>query len=196
MTGGKGKSNGKPKAGPLKYPRHQAQARMSFLFQAARYLSELPDAVKESASHGTEQKVKADISRNSSTKREVTDTKHPEASATEISDDTSLLKTYALPAYLANHMFSVGLKSHAKLDRDEKRRICKRCKCFLIEGKTSTTMVENKSRGSKKPWADVTVVCCIACGMQKRYPVGTKKPRQSMNSANQEGKVSELNETD
>jgi ribonuclease P protein subunit RPR2 len=145
-----------------------AQARISFLFQAAEYLSTQSESVEPATQR--EQTPEADHS-NEPTERDSANLK----SANEISGDLSVLRRHALPAYLASHMFVVRQKGQAKIDKDLKRRICKRCKCFLIEGKTSSTVVENKSRKSK-PWADVTVVSCLACGMQKRYPVGIKKP--------------------
>jgi ribonuclease P protein subunit RPR2 len=179
----KQKTKGKPKAGGPRNPHRAAQARISFLFQASQYLSAQSESVEESASH-TEQEVYAGISENLPPKRDTANLKHPR-STNDVGGDLSLLKRHALPAYLANHMFSVRLKCQVRIDQDLKRRICKRCKIVLIEGKTSTTVVENKSRKSKKPWADVTVVSCLACGMQKRYPVGIKKPR-SMESASEE----------
>jgi ribonuclease P protein subunit RPR2 len=158
-------------------PRNRtAQARISFLFQAAEYLS----ARSEPESPRV---AEANASGDSPTKH---NPKHRELPTAALNGDLSLLKRHALPAYLASHMFSVRQKGQGKIDKGLKRRICKRCNCLLIEGKTSSTVVENKSK-SKKPWADVTLVSCLACGMQKRYPVGVKKPSSmvSTTQANQ-----------
>ncbi|RYP05947.1 hypothetical protein DL765_009671 [Monosporascus sp. GIB2] len=57
-----------------------------------------------------------------------------------------------------------------------KHTICKYCDTLLVEGDTSTSFVENQSKGGKKPWADVLVVKCNTCGGLKRFPV--QAPRQ------------------
>ncbi|RYP86163.1 hypothetical protein DL769_000775 [Monosporascus sp. CRB-8-3] len=57
-----------------------------------------------------------------------------------------------------------------------KHTICKYCDTLLVEGHTSTSFVENQSKGGKKPWADVLVVKCNTCGGLKRFPV--QAPRQ------------------
>ncbi|KAF2666462.1 Rpr2-domain-containing protein [Microthyrium microscopicum] len=94
------------------------------------------------------------------------------------SDETSLKikNSYALSGYLSSHIITLQRKSNdVKLTREIKRTICKRCNTLLLPGKTSSSKVENKSRGGKKAWADVLVETCLLCGMEKRYPVGAKK---------------------
>lgn len=59
-----------------------------------------------------------------------------------------------------------------RLDPSIKRTICKRCDSLLVPGVSSTNRIENPSKGGKKPWADVLVVECNACGAVKRFPVG------------------------
>jgi ribonuclease P protein subunit RPR2 len=130
------------------------QARIAFLFHAAECLSAQVESVGDP-----------------SKKQDSADVKH----TNDIGGDPSMLHKHAVPAYLADQMFGVRQKGVGKVDKDLKRRICKRCKCFLIDGKTCSTAVENKSTKSS-PWADVKVVSCLACGMQRRYPVGVKKP--------------------
>lgn len=66
---------------------------------------------------------------------------------------------------------AISLKSLLRLDRQTKRSVCKRCDTMLIPGSTCWEVVENKSRGKKKPWADVRVVRCGFCGTPKRYPL-------------------------
>lgn len=58
------------------------------------------------------------------------------------------------------------------MDPSIKRTICKRCDSLLIPGVSATHEVENKSKNGNKPWADVLIVGCKACGALKRYPVG------------------------
>jgi len=44
-----------------------------------------------------------------------------------------------------------------------------------VPGKTSIIRLENKSKGGRKPWADVLVVECQRCGLERRYPVGQER---------------------
>ncbi|OJD35230.1 rnase p rpr2 rpp21 subunit domain-containing protein [Diplodia corticola] len=85
-----------------------------------------------------------------------------------------------LPFYYASHLHSVSMKSQIRLSQDVKNSVCKRCNAILIPGNTSSSKIENLSRGAKKPWADVLVVECNVCNAQKRYPVGAKRqPKKS-----------------
>ncbi|KLU83181.1 RNAse P Rpr2/Rpp21 subunit domain-containing protein [Magnaporthiopsis poae ATCC 64411] len=77
---------------------------------------------------------------------------------------------------LLSDLRSVSLKSQIRLSPDLKRTVCKFCDTLLIEGKSCTSVVENKSRGARKPWADVLVIKCGTCGRAKRFPVAA--PRQ------------------
>lgn len=73
------------------------------------------------------------------------------------------------------------MKSQIRLSQDVKHSICKRCSAILIPGSTSSSKVENLSRGGKKPWADVLVIECNVCSAQKRFPVGAKRqPRKNL----------------
>ena len=67
------------------------------------------------------------------------------------------------------------MKSQIRLSPAIKRSLCKRCDALLVSGSDSTSRLENKSRGGKKPWADVLVVTCNSCGTVKRFPVGAKR---------------------
>jgi len=59
-----------------------------------------------------------------------------------------------------------------------KALLCKRCDVLLVPGSTSSVTVENASRGGKKPWAEVEVVRCLACGAEKRFPVGATRQKR------------------
>ena len=73
----------------------------------------------------------------------------------------------------------VSLKTMMRLSPDMKRTICKFCDTLLVEGRTSSSTVENKSKGGRKPWADVLVVKCTTCGGEKRFPVSARRqPRK------------------
>ena len=80
----------------------------------------------------------------------------------------------ALSRQMIEDLRSVSLKCQERLAPNVKHSICKRCNSLLVAGSTSTNHLENKSRGGRKPWADVLVVTCRTCGIQKRFPVGSK----------------------
>lgn len=77
--------------------------------------------------------------------------------------------------YLVSTIKAAALKAQIRLSPEIKRSLCRFCDSFLIEGDTCTSIVENNSKGGKKPWADVLVIKCKACGGVKRFPV---QPRQ------------------
>ncbi|KAI0542741.1 RNAse P Rpr2/Rpp21/SNM1 subunit domain-containing protein [Xylaria digitata] len=77
---------------------------------------------------------------------------------------------------LLTDLRATSLKSQIRLSPAIKHTICKFCDTLLIEGETSTSVIENKSKNGKKPWADVLVVKCNTCDGVKRFPV--QAPRQ------------------
>ena len=76
---------------------------------------------------------------------------------------------------LVVHLRAISLKSQIRLSPAMKHTICKRCDALLIPGSTSTSYMENNSRGGRKPWADVLVTTCAGCGTAKRFPMGAKR---------------------
>lgn len=84
-------------------------------------------------------------------------------------------KAYGPSRHLISQLRSVSLKGQIRLSPTMKHSICKRCDALLVPGRTSSTHIENKSRGGKKPWADVLVVTCHACSAVKRFPVEAKR---------------------
>ena len=89
-------------------------------------------------------------------------------------------KDIGISRRLLSHLRGVSLKGQIRLAPAMKHSICKGCDALLVTGSTSTSRVENKSRNGRKPWADVLVINCSACGTPKRYPLNTK--RQSKKS--------------
>lgn len=79
---------------------------------------------------------------------------------------------------LASHLRAVSLKGQARLSSDMKRAICKSCNAVMIPGQTSTHVLENTSKGGKKPWADVMVIQCSVCCTTKRFPVGATRQQR------------------
>lgn len=83
-----------------------------------------------------------------------------------------------LPLQLTTHMSIIAQKAQIRLSKDLKHSICKICNSPLLEGQTCTRTTENLSKGGRKPWADVLVVKCLACGACKRFPVGARKQKR------------------
>jgi len=83
-----------------------------------------------------------------------------------------------LPLQLNAHLRSVAQKAQIRLAQDLKHAICKICSSPLIEGETCLRSTENLSKGGRKPWADVLVLKCCACGACKRFPIGAKKQKR------------------
>lgn len=84
---------------------------------------------------------------------------------------------------LATDLRAVSLKTRIRLTPAVKQTICKFCDSVLIEGQSCTSIIENKSRGAKKPWADMLVRRCHTCGREKRYPVGAPRQRRKTERA-------------
>ena len=83
-----------------------------------------------------------------------------------------------LPLQLNAHLRSVAQKAQIRLAQDLKHAICKICSSPLIEGETCLRSTENLSKGGRKPWADVLVLKCCACGACKRFPISAKKQKR------------------
>ncbi|KAI0013761.1 Rpr2-domain-containing protein [Xylariaceae sp. FL0662B] len=77
----------------------------------------------------------------------------------------------ALSRRLLTDLRASSLKTQIRLSPALKHTICKYCDSLLIEGETSSSVVENKSKGAKKPWADVLAIKCNTCGGVRRFPV-------------------------
>jgi len=134
------------------FPNKHLHTRVSFLFQAAAYLS-----------LRTKRTDIPPMASSSSTRALPTD------------DRPAIEPDSALALQLVSHLRAVSLKGQVRLSPEMKRAICKRCNTVLIPGRTSTAKVENKSRGGAKPWADMVIVGCNSCGSQKRFPVGSQR---------------------
>ncbi|KAK4236303.1 RNAse P Rpr2/Rpp21/SNM1 subunit domain-containing protein [Achaetomium macrosporum] len=84
----------------------------------------------------------------------------------------------AMSRRLATDLRAVSLKTRIRLKPAVKQTICKFCDSVLIEGTSCTSIIENKSKGAKKPWADVLVRKCHTCGRVRRYPVSAARPKR------------------
>jgi ribonuclease P protein subunit RPR2 len=79
---------------------------------------------------------------------------------------------------LVTDLRAVSLKARIRLSPTVKQTMCKYCDGLLIEGQTCTTVVENKSKGGRKPWADMLVRKCLACGNVKRHPLNSVRQKR------------------
>lgn len=75
-------------------------------------------------------------------------------------------------------MRAVSLKLLIRQRPEIKRTVCRYCDALLVEGSSCDAVVENPSRGWRKPWADVLVVRCRTCSGVKRFPVGQLRKRR------------------
>lgn len=80
-----------------------------------------------------------------------------------------------LSLQLGSDLHTVSRKAQLRLSIGLKRSMCKSCNAVLIPGHTATQTTENRSKGGRKPWADVLVVSCKRCGSKKRIPVGARR---------------------
>ena len=169
-------------------PNKHLHSRISYLYQAATYLSLQQNTKiyqKESKSAEEHEDIKVLESASTFSKLiTASDSKVAHAgiygSVLESSTSSVVLNptkpaSSGLALQLSSHLRSVSLKSQVRLSRDLKRSICKCCSTILIPGRTSTTTIENQSRGGKKPWADILVIECSTCGSKKRFPIGSER---------------------
>lgn len=98
---------------------------------------------------------------------------------------------------LATDLRAVSLKTRIRLKPAVKRVICKFCDSILIDGETCTSIIENKSKGVAKPWADVLVRKCHTCGRERRYPVsGARQKRKTERGSDGSNNLQKLNRND
>jgi ribonuclease P protein subunit RPR2 len=79
---------------------------------------------------------------------------------------------------LVKDLHAVSQKVQLRMSPAMKHSICKNCDTMLVEGDTSTKEVENRSRGGRKPWADILVLKCNVCGSARRFPMAAKRQKR------------------
>ncbi|KAI9786430.1 MAG: hypothetical protein M1839_006890 [Geoglossum umbratile] len=201
---GRGKPS-KPNAG---VPNKHLYSRMSYLYQAATYLStrhilqaQSSDAQAGTSVTGGDYQGPATIPEAGNTKgRHGVSNSGLSANPREPKHNENAspaIPNIPLSRRLLSNLRAISHKGQIRLSPHIKRSVCKRCETLLIPGSTSTHRVDNQSRGGKKPWADVLVVRCIACGTEKRFPVGAKKNlgRKLRERGEQPAKTKEVRET-
>lgn len=132
-------------------PQKHLHSRISFLHQAATYLS-------------------ATTQRNQRTRRHVPPSSSPKQRNKHHGTYSGRPQTH----YLLNQLRGISKKSQIRLGRDMKHSICKNCDSLMIPGQTSLQTCLNESKDGSKPWAAVFEVRCTICQKIKRFPIGTK----------------------
>lgn len=152
-------------------PNRHLYTRISFLYQAATYLSVAGEQSREATSQKAPEAtaaepIRAELDGSEDKDRVMVGTGPPIRAAQNMSRK------------LLTDLRAVTLKSQIRISPDIKRTICKHCDTLLIEGQTCSSAVENKSKGGKKPWADVLVIRCHTCSREKRFPVDVQKQKR------------------
>lgn len=153
------KSTKKDWKGQGKVPSNLLHTRVSYLYQAATYLS-------------------IHSGKNS-------DNSEPIPTGGETENTASLAQEKALKStsrLLISDLREVAQKQLIRVSPAMKLSICKNCDSLLIDGSTCSTEVENKSKGGKKPWANVLVRKCNTCSACKRIPLGERQTRRPQRS--------------
>lgn len=188
-TAAMAKAKGK-KGGPGGGPSH-LRARLEYLYKAAAYIQSastgrtVPDVtVKPSVGEQQQQQQQQDDATPQKAPRTVPNIVNaPDVAKNEHVKQqgittTATTRTLCLPRQYISQMRGVSLKSQLRLPVDVKRSLCKRCEILLVPGFNCTETIENRSRDGKKPWADVLVVRCTACGTVKRFPQNAKRSKK------------------
>lgn len=158
----------KTKAG---VPNKHVHARISFLHQAATYLTLRRDeAVNAGATSAASPHPQASLAGDAPHDLRVSSTDMLRRSRLSRGAEES-----GLPNLLNSHLRQIALKSQIRLHPTVKHRVCKVCSTTLVEGQTCCKAVENNSRSNDKPHADVLVMKCTKCGTAKRFPIGAQR---------------------
>ncbi|MCJ1374320.1 hypothetical protein MMC20_005552 [Loxospora ochrophaea] len=183
MTKSKGRA---PKATTV--PQKHLLSRISFLYQAATYLSSVDLA--------SNKETKSELVRSTATTglpNDLGDTshlsQHPEdhgivarpavkGAADENRSTKPVPGRSVMERQLISQLRGVSLKAQIRLPTSIKHSICKRCDTILVPGSTSSMRIENNSRNGKKAHADVLVLACLSCDTEKRFSVGAKRQKK------------------
>ncbi|KAH6607399.1 rnase p rpr2 rpp21 subunit domain-containing [Trichoderma cornu-damae] len=149
--------------------------RASYLYQAASYLAHCAQQTKNEArpeeSRQGEDGASSPIRRNASPSGMARD----DGFAHSRQERKAMM---SLSRQAVSDMRLVSLKGQIRQSPSIKRTMCKYCDAVLIEGKTCRSVVENLSRGGRKPWADILATLCNTCGHVKREKQKQKQWRQ------------------
>lgn len=143
-------------------------SRVSYLYQAAAFLETRKLIASEPVGDKAEGSYTRGLTRSGDCPTQGT---QPTKSGSPNLEECS----HALSRKLLSDLRSVSLKAQIRLSPTMKHTICRRCSTMLIDGSTCTSEIENKSKGGKKPWADILVRRCNSCGCEKRHPVAVER---------------------
>ncbi len=182
------KTKEKASKGEIRTPQRHIHSRISYLYQAATYLTK-NSICQQMIQHISTDAIQTSAELNDAFRQSKAvhahDFEHCEANGTIREEEVGIFErisshplsnTTGLPRHLLSHARAVSMKSQIRLSPTIKQSICKRCYVLLVPGSTSMVRMENRSRGGRKPWADVLVTTCNFCGTTKRFPVGAKRP--------------------
>ena len=171
-------------------PHKHIHSRITFLYQAANYLSQVSKedgGYPEKAANGeqastkaTEEKLPIDVSPQESSTvvgpvaSSVSNIPNQQQGLEQNGSSTKIGQSQRL----MSHLRAVSLKSQIRLSSSIKHSFCRHCESPLIPGSTSSSKIENTSRGGRKPWANILVVTCKICGASRRAPVGAERQRK------------------
>ncbi|CZT03263.1 uncharacterized protein RAG0_10076 [Rhynchosporium agropyri] len=163
----------KPKTGGV--PNKAIYSRVSYLYQAAAYM-----AAQQQKPPMTESLVTAETKDNM------------ESSRTSLRSSTELPSPLSQPASrrLVSDLRAVSHKVLMRISPAMKHSICKNCDTMMIDGSSCSSEVENRSKGGKKPWADMLVRRCNTCGYAKRFLLAAKRQqRRPQRGAQEAGEI-------
>ncbi len=196
-----GKAKAKKADGHI--PQRHLRARISYLHRAAAYMHNLSpgkppqtldESPKELPSRGGSRDLHGKPTAGAVQSTEEFSSLHatPKTYQGHKGHDALRLVASGQTYRFVSHLRAVSLKGQIRLSAETKHSICKRCDSHLVVGSTATRNSENKSRGGKKPWAEVVVIGCNTCGVKKRFPVAAKRqPRRHIrdNDSKDDSKV-------
>lgn len=173
QTPGKGKKDRQTARKPV-------DARVSYLYQAAKYFAGLKlDNQSEATGPKLDPLENYEFLTTSTSGEAPVNRMDIDGNSTELKKKESpeISSFYDEPSIrtMLSHLRGISKKGSTSVPLTIKHSVCKRCNLLLIDGRNSSTQLENRSRGGKKPWADVLTVTCHACGTAKRFPLGAKR---------------------
>ncbi|KAK0125055.1 hypothetical protein ONS96_008923 [Cadophora gregata f. sp. sojae] len=152
----------KPKTGSV--PNKALYSRVSYLYQAAAYM-----ATQQQFSRSTGCRSTADAEHHSKQTFETTP---------EILSNPRVSPSQPASRRLVSELRTVSHKVLMRMSPVMKHSLCKNCDTMMIDGSTCKNVIENRSKGGKKPWADILVRRCNTCGLEKRLPLNSARQKR------------------
>lgn len=169
------KNSNPPKKAPKGVANRHIFTRLSYLYQAANYLSAAGERTADTSSvpKPPSQAPNGQAQQNPDKVNQTIPGDDDDKDSVRAPSPAQPLR--ALPHYYISHLRGISRKGQSRLSPEVKRAVCKRCDMLLTAGTTAESKVENKSRGGKKHWAEVLVITCVMCRTEKRFPIGADR---------------------